>query len=411
MCQNESLRNSPLKYIDVGGVIMKSISKKILCLCVPLTILFSTCLYTFAWSAIQGTSDWENLPGNMTGGQAKPSTVALTSNGLEVTYTGGEYVPGGSNAGVMYTKGVKLSDFSVSFKVNEAAGNYNLQGTGVDSWISICLLNKKDKYFNINKAGESQGLVVLIRPMEGKTAFEINMLTNSWATASRGAYYVTGNEEGKTFTFATKLNAGGTYDIYINDTKVIFTGEGGIGGNDLTKAFTTLMESNSAYLYMGNSSRTANQNFKYTITKINGTTVKGTAASSTSSSKSSSATVSGSVSSSKPASGSTTSSSSAASSNQAGSTVLSNGSESKTSGTSESEIADSTGSGSGIEESGAESVTESLTSDVSGASESEASEAGKGTSSGLPGAAVAGIVAGVVILAGAIAFFIFKKKA
>ena len=64
----------------------------------------------------------------------------------------------------MYAKPVDLNDFSVEFTVTKKAGDYNLQNTGVDSWISLCLLNKKDKYFNVNKAGQSQGIVTLIRP-------------------------------------------------------------------------------------------------------------------------------------------------------------------------------------------------------------------------------------------------------
>lgn len=88
----------------------------------------------------------------------------------------------------MYAKPVDLNDFSVEFTVTKKAGDYNLQNTGVDSWISLCLLNKKDKYFNVNKAGQSQGIVTLIRPMGSTTAFEINQLTNSWSTASRRSY-------------------------------------------------------------------------------------------------------------------------------------------------------------------------------------------------------------------------------
>ena len=241
----------------------------VLCAAAPL-------MASAAWSSVSGAADWSLLPGNNVNGTPVPSTVALTADGLSVAYTGGEYSPGGNNAGVMYNKPVDLSDFSVTFKVDKAAGNYNLQNTGVDTWISICLLNKSDKYFNTNSAGQSQGIVVLIRPMDGKTRFEINMLTVGWSGASRGAYELAGSEQGQTFTFATKLNGDGVYDVYINGTKLQFTGDGGLGGNDFTTSFTTLMKSSNTYLYMGSSSRTPNQTFQYTIKKVNDTTIAGT---------------------------------------------------------------------------------------------------------------------------------------
>lgn len=210
------------------------------------------------------------MPGNEVNGSPKPSNISLGSNGLTIGYTGGEYVPGGSNAGVMYALPVDLKDFSVEFTVTKKAGDYNLQNTGVDSWISLCLLNKPTAYFNVNKAGQSQGIVTLIRPMGNTTAFEINQLTNSWGTASRRAYMFPGKMT-TTFTVRIKKNSSGTYDYLVNGTKVDLTED---GGSDFTSAFTTLMEKGSVYFYMGVSSKDSAQQIEWRISKINGTAVK-----------------------------------------------------------------------------------------------------------------------------------------
>lgn len=239
-----------------------------------LTLIFSLCsLQTSAatyWNPISGTDKWVAMPGNEVNGSPKPSNISLGSNGLTIGYTGGEYVPGGSNAGVMYALPVDLKDFSVEFTVTKKAGDYNLQNTGVDSWISLCLLNKPTAYFNVNKAGQSQGIVTLIRPMGNTTAFEINQLTNSWGTASRRAYMFPGKMT-TTFTVRIKKNASGTYDYLVNGTKVDLTED---GGSDFTSAFTTLMEKGSVYFYMGVSSKDSAQQIEWRISKINGTAVK-----------------------------------------------------------------------------------------------------------------------------------------
>ncbi|MBS5661155.1 MAG: hypothetical protein KHW79_07720 [Clostridiales bacterium] len=239
-----------------------------------LTLIFSLCsLQTSAatyWNPISGTDKWVAMPGNEVNGSPKPSSISLGSNGLTIGYTGGEYVPGGSNAGVMYALPVDLKDFSVEFTVTKKAGDYNLQNTGVDSWISLCLLNKPTAYFNVNKAGQSQGIVTLIRPMGNTTAFEINQLTNSWGTASRRAYMFPGKMT-TTFTVRIKKNSSGTYDYLVNGTKVDLTED---GGSDFTSAFTTLMEKGSVYFYMGVSSKDSAQQIEWRISKINGTAVK-----------------------------------------------------------------------------------------------------------------------------------------
>lgn len=142
----------------------------------------------------------------------------------------------------------------------------------MDSWISLCLLNKPTAYFNVNKAGQSQGIVTLIRPMGNTTAFEINQLTNSWGTASRRAYMFPGKMT-TTFTVRIKKNSSGTYDYLVNGTKVDLTED---GGSDFTSAFTTLMEKGSVYFYMGVSSKDSAQQIEWRISKINGTAVKAT---------------------------------------------------------------------------------------------------------------------------------------
>ena len=140
----------------------------------------------------------------------------------------------------------------------------------MNSWISLCLLNKPTAYFNVNKAGQSQGIVTLIRPMGNTTAFEINQLTNSWGTASRRAYMFPGKMT-TTFTVRIKKNSSGTYDYLVNGTKVDLTED---GGSDFTSAFTTLMEKGSVYFYMGVSSKDSAQQIEWRISKINGTAVK-----------------------------------------------------------------------------------------------------------------------------------------
>lgn len=253
---------------------MKKVFSRATGLFLVLTLIFSLCsLQTSAatyWNPISGTDKWVAMPGNEVNGSPKPSNISLGSNGLTIGYTGGEYVPGGSNAGVMYALPVDLKDFSVEFTVTKKAGDYNLQNTGVDSWISLCLLNKPTAYFNVNKAGQSQGIVTLIRPMGNTTAFEINQLTNSWGTASRRAYMFPGKMT-TTFTVRIKKNASGTYDYLVNGTKVDLTED---GGSDFTSAFTTLMEKGSVYFYMGVSSKDSAQQIEWRISKINGTAVK-----------------------------------------------------------------------------------------------------------------------------------------
>ena len=222
------------------------------------------------WSSIPKTSDWLAMPGNQVNGTAKPSSISVDSNGMTITYTGGEYTPGGSNAGVMYANPIDLKNFSMEFTVTKKAGDYNLQNTGVDSWISLCLLNKSDAYFNVNKAGQSQGIVTLIRPMADITSFEIYQLTNSWSTASRRAYPFPGKMT-TTFSVQIKKNSSGIYEYSVNGQKVDMTLD---SGSDFTSSFTTLMEKGSVYFYMGVSSKDSSQQIEWKINKINGNTVK-----------------------------------------------------------------------------------------------------------------------------------------
>lgn len=369
--------------------------KKLLTFLVAAILAISVSVFSqfsaLAWSAIPSATDWSLLPGNDVGGTPKPSIVSLNSTGLSVAFNGGEYAPGGDNAGVMYNKPVDLSNFSVTFKVDKAAGNYNLQNTGVDTWISICLLNQKDKYFNTNYAGQSQGIVVLIRPMAGKTRFEINMLTNNWNTASRGAYDVSGNEQGSTFTFATKKNSSGVYDVYINGTKLQFTGDNGLGGNDFIPAFTTLMESSDVYFYMGNSSRTANQSFQYTITNVNNTAIKG----------------SGTTTTTTPT---TTKTSSTANANtSAKGSATASAAVSAASGTAS---AASTVSGasavSAIDSNTASDVSESTSADSAAASQAKTAQSSKGSPVGI----IIGVIVAAAVIAGGVCvyFFVIKKR-
>ena len=239
-----------------------------------ITLIFSLCSLQISaetyWNPIPGTDKWVAMPGNEVNGSPKPSNISLGSNGLTIEYTGGEYTPGGSNAGVMYALPVDLKNFSVEFTVTKKAGDYNFQNTGVDSWISLCLLNKPTAYFNVNKAGQSQGIVTLIRPLGNTTVFEINQLTNSWSTASRRGYIFQGKMTA-TFTVQIQKNASGTYDYILNGTKIDLTQD---GGSDFTTAFTTLMEKGNVYFYMGVSSKDSSQQIEWRINKINGTAVK-----------------------------------------------------------------------------------------------------------------------------------------
>lgn len=359
---------------------MKKVSL-IFCLLFVLTAFITLPFSASAWNDISGASDWEQLPGNPVDGTAKPSIVNLTSRGLEVTYTGGEYQPGGNNAGVMYKKPVNINGFSVTFTIDKKPGNYNLQNTGVDAWVSLCLLNKADKYFNVNNASQSQGIVILIRAMDGpKTYFDIRQLTNSWSTAPRMGLEHPGDMQ-STYTVSFSKNADGAYDISINGQKVDLV-------EPFTKSFTTLMEKGSVYMYMGNSSRTANQSIKYTISKVNNTVIKSAGTASTVSSKTA---VSNTVSN-KASSAAVQTGTSAVSSSTASATVSS------------SEVSADTSSVAGT------SDTESMA-DSSVGSNTEVNSTGTAKKSGVSVPIIIAIV--VVVLAGggaAVYFLIIKKR-
>lgn len=241
----------------------------VLCMVLATTIGMSTVQAANYWNPIAGTSDWVAMGGNEVDDEAVPADVVIDQNGLTVTYTGGEYTAGGSNAGVMYALPVDISDFSVEFTVLKRADYYNTAGTGCDSWISLCLLNKPDKYFNTKKAGESQGIVTLIRPMETHTAFEITQLTNNFAGGTRAAYEAPG-DMCTTYKVEIKKNDEGIYDYIVNGVTVDFEG---YGGSNFTSAFTRLMEKGEVYFYMGVSSKDSSQQIQWRITKINGKAV------------------------------------------------------------------------------------------------------------------------------------------
>ena len=242
----------------------------VLCAALVLTAGLSSVFAADYWNPIQGTTDWVAMDGNEVDDVPTPAGVVINDNGLTITYTGGEYTAGGSNSGVMYTKPVDLSNFSIEFTVTKRADDYNTLGTGCDSWISLCLLNKPDKYFNTKRAGESQGIVTLIRPMGDKTAFELTELTNSFPNGSRFAYEYPG-DKATSFKVEIKKGEDGIYDYYVNGVLADYND---YGGRDFTKAFTRLMESGNVYLYMGVSSKDSTQEIQWTITKINGEPVK-----------------------------------------------------------------------------------------------------------------------------------------
>lgn len=243
-----------------------------LALCLLMSGLCLTASADPAFKSIDGTTEWKALGGNTDPdtGKVTPSVIKMADNGLTVTYTGGNYQPGESNAGVMYALPVDISNFSVEFTVTKKADNYNLQNTGVDSWISLCLLNKSDTYFNVKSAGKSQGIVTLIRPMAEGTLFNINMMTNSWSAAPR-LNYTDSHQMNSHFKVEIKKGSDGLYDYYVNGTQVDFVGG---GGYDFTTAFTKLMEKGDVYFYMGVSSYDFDQNIEWRIEKINGKAVK-----------------------------------------------------------------------------------------------------------------------------------------
>lgn len=243
-----------------------------LALCLLLSGFCLTALADPAFKSIDGTTEWKALGGNtnMDTGKVTPSIIKFTDEGLTVTYTGGNYQPGESNAGVMFAMPVDIADFSVEFTVTKKADNYNLQNTGVDSWISLCLLNKADTYFNVKSAGKSQGIVTLIRPMAEGTLFNINMMTNSWSAAPR-LNHLDSQQMNSHFKVEIKKGDDGLYDYYVNGTQVDFVGG---GGYDFTTAFTKLMEKGDVYFYMGVSSYDFDQDIEWRIEKINGKAVK-----------------------------------------------------------------------------------------------------------------------------------------
>ena len=252
---------------------MTKVLTLMLCLALVLTMGISMAMAEGYWNPIAGTSDWVALDGNEDeDGDPIPVDAVLGEDGLTITYGGGEYTAGSTNTGVMYAIPVDLSNFSVEFTVTKRADYYDptLADRGCDSWISLCLLNKPDKYFNIKKAGESQGIVTLIRPLATHTAFEVNMLTNAWAGASRAAYEFPGDKV-NSFKVEIKKGEDGIYDYIVNGVTVDFLS---YGGSDFTTSFTRLMERGEVYFYMGVSSKDSSQEIQWTITKINGVEVK-----------------------------------------------------------------------------------------------------------------------------------------
>lgn len=266
---------------------MKTKTNKLLAVGLALCLLMSGLCLTVsaepAFKSIDGTTEWKALGGNTDPdtGKVTPSIIKMADNGLTVTYTGGNYQPGESNAGVMYALPVDISNFSVEFTVTKKADNYNLQNTGVDSWISLCLLNKSDTYFNVKSAGKSQGIVTLIRPMAEGTLFNINMMTNSWSAAPR-LNHTDSRQMNSHFKVEIKKGSDGLYDYYINGTQVDFVGGGGF---DFTTAFTKLMEKGDVYFYMGVSSYDFDQKIEWRIEKINGKAVKPNVATTTTTTK------------------------------------------------------------------------------------------------------------------------------
>ena len=266
---------------------MKTKTNKLLAVGLALCLLMSGLCLTVsaepAFKSIDGTTEWKALGGNTDPdtGKVTPSIIKMADNGLTVTYTGGNYQPGESNAGVMYALPVDISNFSVEFTVTKKADNYNLQNTGVDSWISLCLLNKSDTYFNVKSAGKSQGIVTLIRPMAEGTLFNINMMTNSWSAAPR-LNYTDSHQMNSHFKVEIKKGSDGLYDYYVNGTQVDFVGGGGF---DFTTAFTKLMEKGDVYFYMGVSSYDFDQKIEWRIEKINGKAVKPNVAATTTTTK------------------------------------------------------------------------------------------------------------------------------
>ncbi|MDD6200353.1 MAG: hypothetical protein PUB93_03685 [Firmicutes bacterium] len=251
-----------------------------------LTLALAACLLVTAglsmaqaadyWNPISGTTEWVAMDGNDVDGTPTPAKTVMGSNGLTITYTGGEYIAGGTNSGVMYALPVDINNFSVEFTVTKRADYYDttLADRGCDSWISLCLLNQPDKYFNIKKAGSSQGIVTLIRPTKTHTAFEVNELTNSWAGASRAAYEFPG-DMATSFKVEIKKGNDGVYDYIVNGVTVDFES---YGGSDFSTAFTRLMEKGNVYFYMGVSSKDSSQQIEWRITRINGQAVKPNAA-------------------------------------------------------------------------------------------------------------------------------------
>ena len=357
----------------------------ILCFSASSVFILSTELTAYAAQTVStNVGTVTVMPGNLVNGSPKPFNVSMTTDGLKIEYTGGQYTSGGSNGGVVFDELMMPNGFSVEFTVLSTAPYYNPKqpAQSVDSWISLDLLKDKEKYHvSVGDPKVNQGLATLIRPTSSKTTlFEVFTILPTIKEWSDG-YCVPQSDTGMDiapkgrFKVELKKKSSGRYGYFVNGKEVNYDIEPDAD-------FTTLMDSGKFYFYMGASCKREGEQISWVINKINNKSVALSTAAVSSQAASANA-------------------SSAAASSQAASQTTSAESTAASEETQSGEVSETE---SVVSETDTESSVES---DVSTVTSNAAKEDKKGPS------ALPFIIIGTIVLlagGGAAAFFIIKNK-
>jgi len=204
--------------------------------------------------------------------------VRLTKDGLQVTYTSGAYPvdplpsfnPTTDCAGVIYSVPITYDNFSVEFTINKAPGDYFQNSpSSADAWVSLSLLDKP-LYYHINQPSKGgRGIVNLIWPQRPNTLVDQFQNILGLYNGAIGTATLNKNPQ-SSFKYEFKRDSAGALGAYMDGKRLETVNDW--EENKLSQIFL----GKKAYFMMGMSSSTASQYIQFTITKVNGVSVKGT---------------------------------------------------------------------------------------------------------------------------------------
>lgn len=200
-----------------------------------------------------GVEKWKGGNGFLISDKNSPVTVTEAKDGIKVSH-GGYYVDGINWGGVAYTEKVTLDGFSAEIRIDKLP----TVDASSDTWISLDFLANPQLFQVSANYTKNMGISNLIRYANAEPHIQ-SYGPDKWAAIAND----------KNAAYSVKAGDTLTVSVAKKDNKYVLT----INGVALTSAYdlSTISPDGKAYFVISASMKDSKQDdFQYTITKING---------------------------------------------------------------------------------------------------------------------------------------------